>query len=62
MGVPGIEGALPALIFVTAELPGDPPLEGDRWSDGVTNWYVLEVRPNPPQGLTVLVLSLDPPV
>jgi hypothetical protein len=61
MGVPGIEAALPALIFLTASLPAPAPAQGDQWSDGVTTWHVIEVRPNPPQGLTVLVLSLDPP-
>jgi hypothetical protein len=60
-GVPGVEGAAPALIFRTSELPGAEPAHGDKWSDGVVSWYVIEVRPNPPQGLTVLVLSLDPP-
>lgn len=61
LGVPGIEAAAPALIFLTSSLPDPAPAQGDQWSDGVTTWYVIEVRPNPPQGLTVLVLSLDPP-
>jgi hypothetical protein len=61
MGIPGIEAALPALIFATADLPAPAPAHGDRWSDGQMSWFVVEVRPNPRQGMTVLVLSLDPP-
>ena len=61
MGVPGVEGAAPNLIFNTADLPAPAPAPGDRWGDGQTTWHVLEVRPNPRQGFTVLVLSLDPP-
>jgi len=61
LGVPGIEAALPALIFQTAALPAPAPAHGDTWSDGVTTWFVIEVRPNPRAGVTVLILSLDPP-
>lgn len=61
LGVPGVESSAPALIFVTADLPAPEPAQGDRWSDGMTTWYVANVRPNPAQGLTVLILSLDPP-
>lgn len=61
LGVPGVESSVPALIFLTAALSGPEPAQGDRWSDGVTTWYVASVRPNPAQGLTVLLLSLDSP-
>jgi hypothetical protein len=60
-GVPGVEGANPALIYLTADLADPPPAHGDRWTDGRTVWYVIEIRPNPPQGMTVLILSLDAP-
>ncbi len=62
MGDPGLEGALPSLTFLTAELPAPAPQIGDRWSDGVTTWYVLERQPDPAKGTTKLILSLDPPV
>jgi len=61
LGVPGVEAAMPALIFRTAALSSPPPAHGDTWSDGVTAWHVVEVRPNPRSGMTVLILSLDPP-
>jgi len=61
MGTPGFESALPGLLFRTADLPNPPPAHGDTWSDGVTTWFVTEVRPNPRQGMTVLLLSLDSP-
>jgi len=61
LGVPGVESALPALIFRTAALVSPPPAHGDTWSDGATVWHVVEVRPNPRNGMTVLLLSLDPP-
>jgi len=60
MGLPGVEAALPALIFRTADLPAPVPVHGDTWSDGATTWFVIEVRPNPRSALTVLILSLDP--
>jgi hypothetical protein len=61
LAVPGVEAALPALLFRTADLPDAPPVHGDTWTDGATTWFVIEVRPNPRQGMTVLLLSLDPP-
>jgi hypothetical protein len=54
LGIPGIETAMPALIFRTADLPSPAPAHGDTWSDGVTTWYVIEVRPSTP-GMTVLI-------
>lgn len=61
MGIPGVESAQPALIYRTLDLPAPAPVHGDTWSDGSMTWFVTEVRPNPRQGMTVLILSLDPP-
>jgi hypothetical protein len=61
LGIPGIEADLPALIYRTAALQDPSPRHGDTWTDGQLDWYVIEVRPNPRAGVTVLILSRDPP-